>query len=131
MIKLTLTATEYNEFVFDDVTQHTVAPELVGTALGLLLTLSDPAKTEQRPLTMAERQREQETGRRLWHGRQLVGLAQDFEFPDTQLKLMRHLLERSVARHPILVLPDFIALIERIDDALKKAAEEKEEDKGE
>ena len=31
------------------------------------------------------------------------------------------LLEKAVVRHPILVLPDFVALVERVGNAVKEA----------
>ena len=114
MIEVTLTATEFNEFVFDNVTQQTVAPAQVGVAHALVLILSDPTETEERPLSPTEQARAAQVGRKLWPGRRLIESEATFEFSVEEHALLQALLENAAARHPVLVLPDYFAMLAKV-----------------
>lgn len=117
MIEIRLTATEFNEFVFDDVTQQTVPADMVPTALRLVQELSDPSKTRERPLSPEEKARAAAAGRKLWPGRKLRGDEATFTLSADERALLLALLENATARHPLLVLPDFDALLGKVRDA--------------
>ncbi|MCY3678751.1 MAG: hypothetical protein OXH66_14380 [Gemmatimonadetes bacterium] len=119
MIEITLTATEFNEFVFDDVTQQTVERQYLHSAHRLVQELSDVSMTEEKPLTDAERKQEKLVGRKLWPGRRLKGDEATFTFDDIELELLIVLLHRAAPRHPLLTLPDFFALLERLTESLQ------------
>lgn len=123
MIEVTLTETEYNEFVFDDVSQQTVEAERAPIALNLLIALSDEHATAAKPLSDAERRRARAVGRKLWPGRRQIVPEHAYGLERRELALLIRLLERATARHPILVLPDFLGLVKRLRGVLAEAQE--------
>ena len=117
MIEVALTAIEYNEFVFDDVTKQAVSAKDAHNAYDLLLALTPDGPTEPKDLTAQEIQHGEAVGRHVWPGRVQVVPAHTYRFSAIELDLLIGLLERATSRHPILVLPDFLTIIKKLHGA--------------
>ena len=117
MRKLTLTAEHFDTFVFQQVTAGPVDNEHeLETALRLLRKLKDPALTTEVPLTVAEKA-VQEEGQRIFQFRKLREDEAVFLLDTDEFELLKRRVEKHKTQVAILVLEEFMELLQVIEKA--------------
>ena len=117
MRKLSLTADQFETFVFQQVTVGPVDNEHeLETALRLLRKLKDPALTTEVPLTAAEKAA-QEEGQRVFQFRKLREDEAVFLLDTDEFELLKRRVQKHKTQVAMLVLEEFMQLLQVIETA--------------
>ena len=114
-MNVTLTATEFDDFVFDMVAQSAIRdPSELPTAVGLIRKLSDLGLTKECPVTEEEERVAVLARVKLRPGRKLIGTEAEFKFTDDELAFMLRAMEAASVRVNVGVLPELQDLMRKL-----------------